>query len=101
MAELKRALLYLTRSHFDDTLHLYINGGHSKRFYVGPQLHNTQFAVQSNDVNREAHPHSMNAGRGINPYPSSGLKSVLSKKAKQPRKRSICAPDATADDDPG
>jgi hypothetical protein len=61
-----------------------------------PQLDNLEVPVQANNIDSEGHSNSMDAGRGFDPQPPSGVQTTFSEKPEHPLEGRVGQLDATS-----
>src|ERR1039457_3430132 len=66
-----------------NTPQLHAHRGQSKRRQAAPQLDDLQVPIETNHVDLEGHSKSMDAGRGFDPQPPSGVQTTSPERSEE------------------
>jgi hypothetical protein len=69
---------------FQNTPQLHADRGKSKRRQAVPQLKDLEVPIETYHIDLEGHSKSMDAGRGFDPQPSSGVQTTSTEQANHP-----------------
>lgn len=89
VSDLHLAIADLSRRQLQHAMRFQANAGHSKWGHTMPKPENTQALAECNHINRKQHAERMNAGRGLDEEPASGIELSLAHQTNQAGERRV------------